>query len=1286
VALEGLSLVAVGDDGAIMRSSDGGTNWSAVVGRATKAHLRSVIAEPRGALVAVGYGDAIVRSIDGGANWSAVTRPGTTADLQKLTVGPKGALIAVGYGSKFERSSDHKAKWTVSDAIVRSSDGGATWETVTVTNVPRDPQVRHPRFFLAQAIVEPRGAMVAVGSAIVRSTDGGGSWSVVANSGTGQQFDSVIVGRRGELVAVGALGAIVHSNDGGANWSAIANGLTRAHLHDVVVEPNGSVVAVGGGGTIVRSVDDGANWSAVADSGTEKDLRRVIIGLKGELVAVGEGGAIVHSGDGGATWSAAVNGSTTNDLQSLIVEPKGGFIAVGSGGAIVRSRDGGVNWVGASNGGTTRQLRSVMVDPKGALIAVGSHGTIIHSKDGGSTWWEVLNSGTNVDLWSATVEPNGALVAVGDNVVVRSTDGGAIWSQVPIPRPSFDYLRRVIVEPNRTLVAVGSDAIVYSRNGGANWSVAVVEGGGSHFWSVIVEPSGTLVAFGDGIVRSRDGGASWSRATGNMGKFSSVIVEPKGALVAVGSTISRSTDGGASWSKVAGGTTAFLNRAIVGPLGTLVAVGSAGAIVRSSDGGGSWSPAIDSGTTSSLNSVIADPKGALVAVGAGGTIVRSSDGGASWSSMPRATDKPLVDIVVSPNGDLVAVGDRGAVVRSYAKGTLAPTLQSAAQGYSPTGKPILRVRLKDVAQLCAMAKCITFEARSAADHRNGVAPRVLPADSVSIDSNGTVAADIEPAFVSASSPDPIYVRARVNVPGHSRMYPSGDAFFEVENHPNPVYTKTWFITLVAVVAIAGMLYATLWTRPLWLLSIAARPAALDALPKAGIPVVGNLLIGLVRALLLPLLLRHSRVLDAWLSKHELAIRNGFETAARNAVGRVAPYMALPLDGPEGEQIVPSPHTLVHYFRAQRCCMQIIGQGGAGKTRLAIEMGRWLFARQMTSHPAGAIFVDEDFDDLFGVVEDKLRALVPELPPPEFVQALLSRGRLWVIVDRISERQKTTRESLTKVYRKMSPKALICTARFAIPIDLATSTVVRPRALDSSMLLRFLADQLRVLHAADLYPGLADQGVLVQRLAQQITLDGKEIAITPLLVRIFVAQAVDLARRGRGINDLPASVPEAYFAYVEQLDATKRSLDPETNHAANLLRRAAALIAYVEVGDDFRPKAVPRSAVDSALQADSRLASSNIDYVSRLEANGLLTLKLVGTEQMLEYVLDPLAECLAAFEHARLCGNDRQRWSSLMARLAEYGESAKGFMLALRMSHAAYAPAFGFPAVEFAKAD
>jgi hypothetical protein len=135
----------------------------------------------------------------------------------------------------------------------------------------------------------------------------------------------------------------------------------------------------------------------------------------------------------------------------------------------------------------------------------------------------------------------------------------------------------------------------------------------------------------------------------------------------------------------------------------------------------------------------------------------------------------------------------------------------------------------------------------------------------------------------------------------------------------------------------------------------------------------------------------------------------------------------------------------------------------------------------------------------------------------------------------------------------------------------------------------------------------------------------------------------------------------------------------------LVRQAASIIACVELGDDFLPKRVDDAKVNQALMADERIKASQIDFIDRFEQNGLLSRRTVGAESTVEYLLDPLAECLAAYVHARACGSSQEHWDALLGRVAGLGEGVQGFAAALRMNHEAYAREFGFPNVVFTSA-
>lgn len=88
------AVVAVGDNGVMLRSTDQGARWTTVARKLTRRRLDHVISTPDGALVAVGESGTIIRSRDGGATWSASRHTGTDQALRRvLALSPHFSLV-----------------------------------------------------------------------------------------------------------------------------------------------------------------------------------------------------------------------------------------------------------------------------------------------------------------------------------------------------------------------------------------------------------------------------------------------------------------------------------------------------------------------------------------------------------------------------------------------------------------------------------------------------------------------------------------------------------------------------------------------------------------------------------------------------------------------------------------------------------------------------------------------------------------------------------------------------------------------------------------------------------------------------------------------------------------------------------------------------------------------------------------------------------------------------------------------------------------------------------------
>lgn len=180
--------VAVGDNGRIVRTSDGGAAWI-IVASGTSATLRAVSFTTILDGTVVGLAGTILRTSDGGVTWNPGSS-GTTEDL---------------YDIEFIDTSNGMAVGS-SGTILRTLDGGATWTSLSSgTSVS----------LVSVDYAYPNG-VTAVGDdgTILRTNDNGASWSIQPG-GTTQGLQGISYGGVLEGVIVGLGGTILHTTTGG---------------------------------------------------------------------------------------------------------------------------------------------------------------------------------------------------------------------------------------------------------------------------------------------------------------------------------------------------------------------------------------------------------------------------------------------------------------------------------------------------------------------------------------------------------------------------------------------------------------------------------------------------------------------------------------------------------------------------------------------------------------------------------------------------------------------------------------------------------------------------------------------------------------------------------------------------------------------------------------------------------------------------------------------------------------------------------------------------------------
>lgn len=338
----------------------------------TTALLQDVAARD-GRLIAVGGQGLVILSEDGGDTWRQSPTPSAT-DLTAVAIGAEGVVLAVGHDGLILRSEDHGDSWG------RVADGRDLFKQTIAA-----AQTAHARAKAAVAAADDdakRNLERDLDDEVYRletaqlSLEYGPSWPLldVAFLDPG--------GRR--ALAVGAYGSAFLSEDQGETWRLVNSAFYNPdnfHLNAVFRTGTGALLIAAEAGVLFRSTD-GLRTTDRVD--TPDGLSLFGFGpVDGGLVAFGFGDRAQISTDDGATWRSVrlTEGAVLIGGAPL---PGGRFGAVGSGGLMVTfGLDGEI---GRSRPlGTRAFLSGAWVRGDGGALFIGEAGVGAAPADGSRT-------------------------------------------------------------------------------------------------------------------------------------------------------------------------------------------------------------------------------------------------------------------------------------------------------------------------------------------------------------------------------------------------------------------------------------------------------------------------------------------------------------------------------------------------------------------------------------------------------------------------------------------------------------------------------------------------------------------------------------------------------------------------------------------------------------------------------------------------------------------------------------------------------------------------------------
>lgn len=272
-------------------------------------------------IVIVGDQGTILRSTDGGASWTTPAS-GTVMDLTSVNVHTSTQYWIGGAGG----------------TVLFSNDGAQSWTDASPAGIVTPLQVFSRTSGLSYAVGE-NGTILKGEADLIGGGFNGVTWTT-QTSGTTANLHHGNGSATGLAYVVGDNGTILKTLNGGTTWTAQTSG-TSLHLYNYADIAEGADIVVGQQGIILKSTDAGTTWVQKLGGLTEDlyDIETSVLNAN-FMVAVGSGGLILKSTDNGESWCMQESG-TTAALTGVQLENNNVYYAVGSGGLVLKTTNGG---------------------------------------------------------------------------------------------------------------------------------------------------------------------------------------------------------------------------------------------------------------------------------------------------------------------------------------------------------------------------------------------------------------------------------------------------------------------------------------------------------------------------------------------------------------------------------------------------------------------------------------------------------------------------------------------------------------------------------------------------------------------------------------------------------------------------------------------------------------------------------------------------------------------------------------------------------------------------------
>lgn len=513
----------------LFRSTDGGTNWSAIPGQPSGLMPHHAEIGSDGVLYVAFNNGLGPNGITTGAVWKMRTSDGIWTNISPGLTNSGGygglSLDAQHPGTLVVSTIDY---WSVGDDVFRSTDGGATWKSLKARSVRDTSSAPYAAastpHWIGDIEIDPFNsdrAFYITGYGLF-STD-----NLTTADGTGQIAWSFRNDGLEETVPLGLV-----SPPSGAPLVSVIGDIDGFKHDDLSVSPargrhspsvgtNRSIdfaelapakmVRTHDGGTVrgSMSTDGGATWTYFASappSAAAQNQGNIAISADGSRIVWAPTHAIAYySSNNGATWTASSGGPAASSTADYVpvsdrVNSNKFYLYDPVGGRMYVSADGGATFAAAANGlPTGANPPRAVYGNEGHLWLTAWNSGLYRSTDSGATFSKVSGVAESNRIGFGKAGEGRTYPAIylwaktgGINGLYRSDDVGGSWTRINDDAHQFGWINAVSGDPRtygRVYLATGGRGIVYGDAPLADGVPAITD-----------QPKGHTIATGSTVV------------------------------------------------------------------------------------------------------------------------------------------------------------------------------------------------------------------------------------------------------------------------------------------------------------------------------------------------------------------------------------------------------------------------------------------------------------------------------------------------------------------------------------------------------------------------------------------------------------------------------------------------------------------------------------------------------------------------------------------------------------------------------------------------------------------